>query len=171
MEGQNAARIFALLLGLGYVAVGVIGFAATGFSGFVANTDDALIGLDLNVFHNIVHIAIGAGLLVASRLPNVAVTQGILIRVGLFYVVAALLGFIDYLQIISIDGNLAADNFLHLLSGAAAVVFGLIGVRQSEQARQAAEAQPQYAGRTEPRSLDERRAQWDREQTYREETY
>ena len=162
----NAARIFALVFGLGYVAIGVVGFVSTGFTGFVQDTNEDLLGFDLNVFHNIVHLAIGAALVVASQLRDVAITQGVLIGVGLFYVVAALLGFIDYLQIISIDSHLAADNFLHLFSGLAATVFGLIGVRQQDRA-----AGPPPGRREGPRPLEERRALWDTGHTYREETY
>ncbi|HEV2127371.1 MAG TPA: DUF4383 domain-containing protein, partial [Thermomicrobiales bacterium] len=93
------------MLGVAYVAAGLIGFAVTGFTGpVVLNTDDQLLGFfDLNIFHNIVHIAIGGGLIVAGLMRDAAITQGVLIGVGLFYVVAALLGFLNYLQIISID--------------------------------------------------------------------
>lgn len=170
-ESFNVARGFAVVLGLVYVAVGLIGFVATGFTGpVVLDTDDDLIGFDLNIFHNIVHIALGAILLVAARARDVAITQGVLIGVGLFVVVAALLGFIDYLDnLLSIDGNLAADNFLHLVTGGAAVIFGLIGVRQQDKEEEPARARG--AAAQQPRSLEERRALWDKEETYREKTY
>lgn len=45
---------------------------------------------------------------------------------------AGLLGFLNQLQILSIDAELAADNFLHLFSGLAAVAFGILGARQSD---------------------------------------
>lgn len=162
---SNVARGFAIVLGLVYLAVGLIGFVATGFTGpVVFDTDDALLGFDLNIFHNIVHIALGAILLVASRARDVSITQGVLIGVGLFVVVAALLGFIGYLDnLLSIDGKLAADNFLHLVTGGAAVIFGLIAVRQHDE-------EPAWSAQR-PRSLDERRALWDKEETYREKAY
>lgn len=165
-EGQNVARVFALLIGLGYVAAGVIGFAVTGFTGFVADTDETFLGFfDLNIFHNIVHLAIGAGLVAASRARDVSITQGVLIGVGLFYLLAALLGFIDYLQIISIDDSLSFDNFFHLITGGMALLFGLIGVRQ------AMESPRGPVGPAGPRPIEERRAAWDSEATYREEAY
>lgn len=132
-DRRNAARVVALLLGLGYVAAGVVGFAFTGFTGFVANTGESLLGFDLNIFHNLVHLSIGAGLIVASRMRDVSITQGVLIGVGLFYLLAALLGFLNDLQIISINDALAADNFLHLVSGSTALIFGLVGVRQHDK--------------------------------------
>lgn len=134
-DGKNVARLFAVVLGLGYVAAGVVGFAVTGFTGFVANTDETLLGFDLNIFHNIVHLAIGAGLVIASRMSDVSITQGVLIGVGLFYLVATLLGVLEYLPIISISDASAPDNFLHLFSGGAALIFGLLGVRQDDDKR------------------------------------
>jgi len=176
-SASNVARPFALFFGLGYLVVGVVGFAATGFDeGIVANTDDALFGIfDLNIFHNIVHMAIGAGLIVASRANDATVTQGIVIGLGLFYTVAAGLGFLNYLQIISIDTSLAPDNFLHLASALLPLIFGLIAVRQ--QSRNMAENEPPHtragipvpAGGPAP--LEERRGLWDEGDVYREETY
>jgi hypothetical protein len=131
MEHSNAAQMFALVAGAVYALVGVIGFAATGFDGVTADGPDSLIGFDLNIFHNVVHLAIGLGFLLASRL-DATLTQGIIIGGGLVYILAALLGFLNELQILSINDEVAADNFLHLVSGSAAVLFGLIGARQTD---------------------------------------
>lgn len=172
-DSSNVARLFAVVLGLGYVAGGVIGFAVTGFgSNVVADTDDALLGFDLNTFHNVVHVTIGGGLLVASRIRDVAITQGILVGVGLFYLLAAVLGFIDYLQIISIDGSLAADNFLHLFSGGLALVLGLVGISQTSDSDDSwATGQTTAVAAEGPLPIEQRRALWDPDDTYREETY
>ena len=172
--GANVARAVALVLGLSYVAAGVIGFVVTGFTGpVVLNTDDKLLGFfDLNIFHNIVHVAIGLGLVVASRVRDATVTQGIVIGVGLFYTVAALLGFLNYLQIISINSSLSFDNFFHLLTAAVLVIFGLIAVRQQNEAyseRETRAGMPVPAGGPAP--IEERRGLWDTEDTYREERY
>ncbi len=164
-EGMNVARGAALVLGLGYVAAGLIGFIVTGFTGFITDTDEQLLGLDLNIFHNVVHLAIGASLMIASQVRDIAITQGVLIGVGLFYILAALLGFIDYLQIISVNYELSVDNFFHLFTGLTALIFGLIGGRQTQSARRHVAT----AG-GEPRPIEERRAQWD-QGTYREEKY
>ena len=131
MEHNNAAQVFALVAGAVYALVGVIGFAATGFDGVTADGPDSLLGFDLNIFHNVVHLAIGLGFLVASRL-DATLAQGIVIGGGLVYVLAALLGFLNELQILSINDEVAADNFLHLVSGSAAILFGLIGARQTD---------------------------------------
>ena len=171
-ERENFARVFALLLGLGYVAAGVIGFTTTGFTGFVEDTDEAFLGFfDINIFHNFVHLAIGAGLLIASRARDVTITQGVLIGVGLFYLLAAVLGFLNYLQIISINTSLSFDNFFHLLSGGAALIAGLIAVRQQEGSLRDTRGPTDPGGPADGRSLEERRALWDKDETYREEAY
>lgn len=130
-ETGNIAQLFALVVGVAYLAIGVIGFAVTGFEGIVTNGDDTLLGLQLNVFHNVVHLVIGLLLLVVSRLPDPTISQGVLIGGGLIYIVAAGLGFLNELQILSINSGLEADNFLHLVSGIAALAVGIIGANQS----------------------------------------
>lgn len=173
-EGMNAARLFALVLGLGYLGAGAVGFFETGFaSGFVADTNARLLGFDLNIFHNVVHVAIGLGLLVAWRASDVTITQGVLIGVGLFYVLAAILGFINYLQIISINDSIVVDNFFHAITGAIALTFGLVGAKQqNDSMREAVVPGGAAMAADGPLPIEERRALWDEGgETYREETY
>ncbi|MGI8429910.1 MAG: DUF4383 domain-containing protein [Solirubrobacteraceae bacterium] len=131
---SNIARPFALIVGIVYVAVGVAGFVVTGFSGFVTSHGHLLFGFEVNIFHNLVHLVIGGGFIIASRLPDSTATQGILIGGGAVYLVAALLGFLMKLPIIAITSHAAPDNFLHLASGAAAVIAGLLATRQASKA-------------------------------------
>lgn len=134
-DSGNIARPIAALVGVAYILVGIVGFVTTGFGDDVAlNTKADLFGFDLNIFHNIVHLVIGLGLLIGSRARDVVVTQGLLIGGGLVYILAAVLGFLNDLQILSINDGLAADNFLHLGSGLAALLVGLIGARQTGNA-------------------------------------
>lgn len=131
---QNIARPIALVLGVVYLAAGVIGFAATGFHGFVTPHGSTFIGFPVNIFHNIVHIGIGAILIIASRLPDATMTQGILLGVGIVYVAATLLGFLGKLPIIAVTSASNADNFLHLFSAAVALLGGLAGAAQQHDA-------------------------------------
>jgi len=170
-EGENVSKAFALGFGVFYLAVGLIGFTVTGFTGFTAETKEELLGFDLNVFHNIVHLTIGLALVLASTLKDETVTQGVVIGVGLFYIVAAVLGFANYLQIISIDASLVIDNFFHLISGSAALAFGLLGAqRQHRSLRESGSLEetgslPQASaasGARGPLPIEERRQMWDR---------
>jgi hypothetical protein len=121
------AQIFGAVVGTAYLGIGLLGFAVTGFDGLVANGDDALLGFDLNPFHNLLHLVIGGYLLGVSLPREPAIAQGALIGGGLVYVLAAFLGVTGDLRILSIDDALAPDNFLHLVSGALAVAVGLLG--------------------------------------------
>lgn len=126
MTDAPAARAFALIFGIIYVAVGVVGFLVTGFTDWLANTDARLLFFDLNGFHNLIHLSVGAMLIVAARLPEADATRGVNLGIGAFLLIAAFAGFAEptALEVISIDSQLAADNFLHLGSGLLALVFG-----------------------------------------------
>lgn len=127
---KNIAQVGALVVGVAYLAIGLIGFAVTGFGSLTENGTDTLLSFDLNPFHNIVHLVIGGYLLTVSLWNDPAVAEGSLIGGGLVYVLAAILGFTNSLQIISINSELATDNFLHLVSGSAAILFGVAGILQ-----------------------------------------
>lgn len=159
-DSLNIARISAALVGVVYTIVGLVGFAVTGFGDeFALNTKADLFGFALNGFHNIVHLTVGLGLLVGSRARDVSVPQGMLIGGGLVYLLAALLGFLNELQILSITDPLEAENFLHLGSGAAAVVLGLAGARQSNNARPTGRVR---IGQQGPAPIEQRRGMWER---------
>lgn len=122
---RSIAQIGAAIVGVAYLAIGVVGFAVTGFGNFVQDTGYGIIGFDLNPFHNIIHLVVGGYLLFVSRLGR-TITEGALIGGGLVYLVAAILGLDNHLQIISINSATAPDNFLHIASGLAALLLGLI---------------------------------------------
>lgn len=124
------ARSGAFLVGVAYAAIGVIGFFVTGFTNLTGNEGEALLIFDLNPFHNIVHLGIGAGLIAVSLSGDSAIAEGALIAGGLVYVLAAVLGFLNALPILAIDSPFAPDNVLHLLSGVAALGLGIAGARQ-----------------------------------------
>lgn len=124
----HPAQLGALVVGVLYLGVGLVGFLFTGFTGWVVDTREDLLGFDLNGFHNIVHLGIGAILIGVSIVREPTITQGVLIGGGLVYLLAAALGFTGNLgSLLSIDGLFASDNFLHLGSGLGAILFGLLG--------------------------------------------
>ena len=123
-SGFSVAQAGAVLVGIVYLAVGLIGFAVTGFDNFVVNTNDDLLGFDVNPFHNLFHFLVGVYLLIVAAMGR-TVTEGALIGGGIVYLVAAFLGFDNRLQIISINDAFASDNFLHLVSGSVALLLGV----------------------------------------------
>src|SRR5919199_25461 len=68
---QMNARMFALVFGIIYLIVGLLGFTATGMSMAAGPDAPRLMGLfPLNLLHNIVHILIGVWGLASYRSPN-----------------------------------------------------------------------------------------------------
>lgn len=126
------------IIGAFYVLIGVIGFFITGFGGFVQNTGDELIGFSINPFHNLVHLAIGAFLIIMSR-QSTASAEGACLGVGLFYVTAFVIGVVgeSNLTIISMFGRGDLENFNHLVNGVLLLGLGLVssGATEASQKR------------------------------------
>jgi len=106
-----------LVLGLGvvYVLVGLVGFALTGASGFAATTGPSLLFFEINPLHNLIHIAVGGGLIAGAA----AGRNGLRVVAGTIAAVYALVGIVGFLVIGTSANILAlnvADNFLHLAS-------------------------------------------------------
>lgn len=136
---QTVAQGFALIAGLTYVAIGVIGYFFTGFDNFTENTGEALFGLlAINPFHNFVHIGTGAVWLLAALLLSGPATEGVNFAIGGFYLVAAVLGFLGYFTVLlGIDDPLDPVNFFHLVTAVVAVLFsGLIGSSAGSDSRE-----------------------------------
>ncbi len=127
MDDRSPAQVFALVIGITLVAAGILGFFYSASFGTGDGTErDAVLGiLDVNAWHNLVHIASGAVglLLVASYRGARAYALGL----GVVYLVVTLLGFIagDGEEILNLIPVNTEDNFLHLLIGIAGVAAGL----------------------------------------------
>ncbi|MGH3975847.1 MAG: DUF4383 domain-containing protein [Pseudonocardiaceae bacterium] len=125
-RGRTLEQNYALLAGAVYVGVGVIGFFWTGlFTNFTERTNEALFGIFyINPFHNVVHVAVGAVWITAALVLTPVGTEGVNLAIGGFYLLAAILGFLGYLSLVSVPGGNDADNYLHLFSGLVTLVFG-----------------------------------------------
>lgn len=121
---STPARRFGHIAGSAYVAVGLLGFATTGVTGFTAPRGAHLLGLELNPLHNVLHLALGLALIVgAARGEETARTLALVAAAT--YGVLGLLG----LTVVGTDGNVlalnTADNVLHLVTAAAATTAAL----------------------------------------------
>lgn len=125
--GKTPAQTFALVFGIVYLAVGILGFAVTGFDDFFAESfDEKLILFPVNPAHNIVHLLIGAAWLAGSRRHDSAKMANLVI--GVAYLAVFLLGLLGALKWLAIESGIAnADQFLHLISGGLSVYFGTAG--------------------------------------------
>jgi Domain of unknown function (DUF4383) len=123
MEQRSPAQIYALVIGATLVAAGILGFFYSASFGTGDGTErEAVLGiLDVNGWHNIVHLATGAlGLAVAGSYDG---ARGYALGLGVVYLVVALLGFIagDGDEIFNLIPVNTEDNVLHLLIGVGGV--------------------------------------------------
>jgi uncharacterized protein DUF4383 len=137
MGNKSLAAGASLLIGASYVAIGIVGFFITGFGNFLADTGDTLLFgfASINPMHNLVHVLIGAFLIVMTRFSTPS-TEGALMGVGLFYITAFVIGVVapDNLTIISMNGAGDGENLVHIVTGVTALTAGLLSVAQSESA-------------------------------------
>jgi hypothetical protein len=129
MENRSPAQLYALVFGIVLVAAGILGFFYE--SSFSTGDDtlvdrDAVLGiLDVNGWHNVVHILSGvAGLAVAGSYAN---SRLYALGFGAVYILVTILGFIagdgdSILKLIPVNTE---DNVLHLLIGIAGIAAGM----------------------------------------------
>src|SRR3954463_12052344 len=94
MAERTPAQVYALVIGATLVAAGIIGFFySASFSSGDGTERDAVLGiLDVNGWHNLVHIATGAlGLAVAASYGG---SRNYALGLGVVYILVAILGFI-----------------------------------------------------------------------------
>jgi uncharacterized membrane protein len=134
MEGSSPARLYALSVGVVFTIAGVIGFFYNAsFDVGDSLQSDAVFGiLEVNAWHNIIHILTGVLGLLAAGYAARAYALGL----GLVYVVVAFLGFIDLgtgdlndtiLQFIPVNTE---DNILHLAIGVLGLAAGAATPRE-----------------------------------------
>jgi Domain of unknown function (DUF4383) len=117
VDERSPAQVFALVIGLTLVAAGIAGFFYN--ASFATGDDvprDAVIGiLDVNGWHNLVHIATGvAGLVLAGSYDGARLFA---LGGGALYLVVAVAGFIagDGGVLVGLIPVNTEDNLLHLL--------------------------------------------------------
>ena len=119
MTSTSPARIYALAVGVVLVAAGIIGFFYESAFTSDESVRRAVLGiLDVNGWHNVVHIATGLLGVLAARTLAGARTYCLLF--GIVYLVVCVWGFVvgNDGSILSIVPVNTADNVLHLLLAA-----------------------------------------------------
>jgi hypothetical protein len=128
MEGASPARLYATLVGGTLVIAGIIGFFINASFDIGSSVEsEALAGVSINGWENVIHIVTGGlGLALAgTRAREYA------LGLGAVYILVAFLGFIDFgsgdttdtiLQMIPVNTE---ANFLHLALGVLGIGAGL----------------------------------------------
>lgn len=138
---RSPAQLYALIFGAVLTVAGIVGFFYN--SDFTSNIHDrdAVLGiLDVNGWHNVVHILTGViGLAAAGAYSS---SRAYALGLGVVYILVAIWGFIigsgdSILSIIPVNTE---DNILHLLIGIAGIAAGMAtpAVAEPTTARSAA---------------------------------
>ncbi|HEV3464038.1 MAG TPA: DUF4383 domain-containing protein [Actinomycetota bacterium] len=133
---RHPAQLLALAIGAVYTLVGILGFFVTGFDNFASETNETLLGFEVNPLHNIVHLVIGLAGLALWRRLDTARTYGWLLAAG--YGLAFIYGLFaagnSDINFLSING---ADNVLHLVSALAGLAIALWPADRTARAKTA----------------------------------
>lgn len=123
---RSPAQLYALIFGAVLTVAGIIGFFYNSDFTSDKSVRDAVFGiLDVNGWHNVVHILTGVvGLVAAGSYRS---SRAYALGLGLIYIIVAIWGFIlgsggSILSIIPVN---TADDILHLLIGIAGIAAGM----------------------------------------------
>ena len=113
MQGRSPAQIYSVVVGGTLVVAGIIGFFYSSAFGSPGDTDAVFGILNVNGWHNVVHIVTGALGLAAAGYAARAYAGGL----GLVYAIVAIWGFIigDGESILGFIPVNTEDNVLHAL--------------------------------------------------------
>jgi len=127
MQNASPARLYALVFGVVLVGAGIVGFLYESTFTSDESVRDSVFGiLEVNGWHNVIHIATGAlGLFAYAAGAYAARTYAF--GLGAVYIVVAIWGFIvgDGDSILSIVPVNTEDNVLHLVIGLTGLAAGV----------------------------------------------
>lgn len=126
-HGKTPAQWYCYVAGALLTLLGLLGFIADSTFDTGGQTDgeggnaggalqgDSFIGFEVNGWHNVMHLVTGLLLLAFAGKRRTAKPAAL--AIGVFYLVVALIGFIDGNDVLSLIPVNGADNVLHLLLG------------------------------------------------------
>lgn len=126
---KSPNRLLAVIFGVVYLLVGLLGFTVTSGVGFLATRGNLLLGLFMvNPLHNIIHLLVGVVLLLGG-LVGVRLAKSLNITVGAVYLLLGIVGLFildSSVNILALNGG---DNALHFASAALLLIVGLAADR------------------------------------------
>lgn len=126
---KSPNRLLATVFGAVYLLVGILGFTATSGVGFFDTKGGLLLGIfEVNIFHNVAHLLIGAALLIAG-LSSVRAAKSVNTTIGAFYLVLGVVGLFIVNTAFNILALNTADHVLHFASAVLLLAVGLAADR------------------------------------------
>lgn len=136
VAGLQPAQVLAGLVGLVFLALGVLGFVRTGFGDFAGDQHATLLGFALNPLHNVVHLVFGVLGLVMASTSGLARLYGWLLFLGYGVVLLwglAVAGVFSSNPVSGLGNPLALntnDNWLHLGLAAVGLLIAVLPARR-----------------------------------------
>ena len=122
---KSPNRLLAIVFGAVFLLVGLLGFTVTGPYSFFSTEGGLLFGLfEVNIFHNVAHLVIGAALLIAG-ISSVAAARTVNTTVGAAYLLLGIIGLFLIGSTANVLAINAADNVLHFASAVVLLAVGL----------------------------------------------
>jgi Domain of unknown function (DUF4383) len=125
VSGRRLNTLVAFLFGAVFVLVGLAGFFVTGGHHAVGQDGGKLLGLfQVNLIHNLVHLAVGA-IMIGAAIAGLRAAKAVNLFFGVGYLVVFVFGLFavgNSLNFLALNG---ADNGLHLALGAVLTAVGL----------------------------------------------
>ncbi|WP_425956096.1 DUF4383 domain-containing protein [Xylanimonas sp. McL0601] len=129
-ERRSLNSIVGGVVGGVFIVVGLLGFTVSGHHDAVGHDGGTLVLFQLNVLHNLVHLAVGA-VLVAAAVAGRRAARAANVAIGVVYFALGVAGWFisgdNPLNVIALD---SADNVLHLVVGAALIGVGTMAGRR-----------------------------------------
>ena len=123
-EKRTLAQWFCLLGGAAFLLAGLAGFLVDSSFDVGSPEGDPLLGLEVNGWHNVVHILSGLFLLAMSR--TAATARAGALAFGAAYLLVTIIGFIQGDSILGLLAINGADNIFHLVTSLLALAAGLM---------------------------------------------
>src|SRR3954452_15956845 len=131
---RTFAQWFCVVAGATLAVAGLLGFIAdSSFDTGSAIQGDKFLGLEVNGWHNLVHLASGVLLLAAANTRPTAKT--VAIAFGAVYTLVALWGLVDGDEVFNLFPINGPDNVLHLILAAAAFLAAYVSPTTKGQQR------------------------------------
>lgn len=159
VQGLQPVQVLAGLVGLAYLALGIVGFARTGLGDFTGHQDVMVLGFMINPLHNLVHVVVGVLGLLTATYSGLSRTFGwvLFIAFGLIAVWGLMItGVISANPVANLGNPLnlnQPDNWLHI---GTAVLGLIIAIMPARKVVHVAEPEPEVVAapdttaRTEP---------------------
>lgn len=131
---QSANRPFGVFFGVVYLVLGALGFVYSQGGAFFATSGGRIFGIfQVNTAHNIVHLAIGA-ILVIGALAGVRAAKAVNTIVGVLFLILGAAGLFLVGTTANIFAINSADNVMHFATAAVLLVVGIGADKQAQKA-------------------------------------